>query len=113
MDTRKIKLSAEHPSILMRMANLAFTMQSAGQYSQVIDLLKTCVAKPHQILGPSIPVHSLIPSPCSHGKLGIRPSICDQSISFHAALATVGASGVAVYSTLRFTCYLAESSIIY
>lgn len=50
-----MKLGADHPDTLTSMANLAFTLQSAGRHSQAIDLLRTCVAKQQQILGPAHP----------------------------------------------------------
>jgi len=55
METRKTNLGMDHPNTLTSMAELDFTLQSAGQHSQAIGLLRSCVAKQQQILGPSHP----------------------------------------------------------
>lgn len=55
METRKMKLAADHPFTLTSMANLAFTFESTGRRSQAIDLLRTCVTKQQRILGPAHP----------------------------------------------------------
>jgi hypothetical protein len=39
METRKIKLGADHPDTLTSMANLAFTWKSSGYNTQALYLL--------------------------------------------------------------------------
>lgn len=51
METRTIRLGAEHPDTLASMANLAFTLNTAGRCSEAVDLLRACVVKQQRILG--------------------------------------------------------------
>ncbi|KAA8647832.1 tetratricopeptide repeat protein [Aspergillus tanneri] len=55
MEARKIKLGEDHPDKLTSIANLAATWKSSGKTADAINLLRDCLAKKKQAIGPNHP----------------------------------------------------------
>ena len=55
LETEKRVLGAEHPGMLTRMGNLAFTWKKQGRVAEAIELMKKCVQLQTQILGAGHP----------------------------------------------------------
>lgn len=55
MEARKIKLGEDHPHTLTSMANLTFTWKSSGKTADAINMLKVCINKQKQTIGPNHP----------------------------------------------------------
>ncbi|KAJ5094355.1 hypothetical protein N7456_010216 [Penicillium angulare] len=53
--TTKMILGVDDPDTLARMSSLAHTWKALGQETKAIDLLRICVEKQRQILGPDHP----------------------------------------------------------
>ncbi|KAF2177993.1 hypothetical protein K469DRAFT_601143 [Zopfia rhizophila CBS 207.26] len=58
METRKMKLGADHPDTLSSMNNLAFTWKEKGRDAEAISLMRECVQLRQRILGVDHP-HSI------------------------------------------------------
>ncbi|KAF1832304.1 hypothetical protein BDW02DRAFT_433922 [Decorospora gaudefroyi] len=55
METRKMKLGADHPDTLASMNNLAYTQKSLGREVEAIELMRECVQLCQQTFRPNHP----------------------------------------------------------
>ncbi|KAL4745969.1 hypothetical protein BDW72DRAFT_207750 [Aspergillus terricola var. indicus] len=55
MEASKAKLGDAHPDTLTSMASLAFTWKSSGKDAEAINLLRDCLARQKQTIGPNHP----------------------------------------------------------